>query len=624
MGQYLSVDGRPLTTHTGIGQEITKLFKTYVRTAASSVETSTKITDPFCCLQLKCPRAAYDVNIEPGKDDVLFGDRDLVISLVEKLLSEHYGALEHSHKSSPAKAKTLSHNNPSGSSEFQLLLARRRPEQPPLQVQKDGHGSPNTTLSSPASERTTPPSSSQSPRSPRGAATEKNAGNDNTASESRGSRHLNPWSISRINASFHTPEKPRATLSNSHSPEETSPRVARQQNRQLRSARQSSQGSPELPSPPNSSVARCSPMSTQQTPRGALSEPRNSANSRRAARERDRALYGNGALDTWFQRITGGGPSQSPPASTPAQDENTPSLSQLARERFLRDQPRSRVAGASTDLEVPETPSNSYSPGDGDAQPSPQGGPDTASGYSGGPEGSMDSGRGFPVLERWAASPHKDLDSGSPTDLERALDFERRKKEANQRHRTHSGARDGQSNPATDLSPTPHHNRYLAAKASLTAEKPQNETSPGPALSPHDPRAYLMRHQNDHQSNKSSSTVGTVQRLHTSKLPFERIPDGHNLHDSCLPLPADLSLISSTFQLTTLHDSFTRYGTETDAFAASDMDATVSFWSQRVAAIIKKQYKTQDQSRSPERQVDLAPVMARHHDTPQFNSSQAK
>ncbi|KAJ5937625.1 Ribosomal protein S5 domain 2-type fold subgroup [Penicillium verhagenii] len=104
-GQFISVDHRPLSATLGIGQNIAKLFKSYIRASFSKGEAPKSISDPFLCLQLRCPRGSYDVNIEPGKDDVLFEDHEIVIALVENMFKGHYGPIADSCSKSLVKGK---------------------------------------------------------------------------------------------------------------------------------------------------------------------------------------------------------------------------------------------------------------------------------------------------------------------------------------------------------------------------------------------------------------------------------------------------------------------------------------------------------------------------------------
>lgn len=587
----------------------------YLRAGGSRTETSAKVSDPFCCLKLKCPKGSYDVNIEPGKDDVLFSDRDLVISLVARLLNEHYGPLADGQKTESSHLKAASPSTPHGELRFDLLLARRRGVETMVQDTSANGDLPNSTPASPVSQRGLASSTSLSPDNSRSSETENGSKIANSRSESR---YINPWSISRINASFQTPQR----LGNPHSSFQhdtgDSADMTQGRNHPKSHGSSSSEESPEFPSPPSSSFAPWSPVNdrvpirvTRVSPEGGN---RTVDDSRRAARQRDKERYGNGALDTWFQRTIGRSLGRSALETASEQEESVPSLSQLAEERFQL-HPQDRQTGPTAVMDSHEdsddlidASSHSLSRAVGNA----------ASDHPDDQEGSMNSGRGFPVLEKWAASLHRDFDSANQADLERALDFERRKKEANRRNDARSTARETGSNLSNEppVESSPHHNRFLAAKAVLNGERPLIvESNTRPALLPHDPRAYLMRH----QKNEPLANGGTVMKLHTSKLPFERVPAGQDIHDICLPLSTDLSVIATTFHLTTLHDSFTQRGTDTDAFSMSDIDAMAPSWNQRLAALIKRHYQTIDRSRQPEWQVDLLPVLTRH--VAQFNQS---
>lgn len=50
------------------------------------------VSDPFLCLHITCPPGSYDVNVEPGKDDVLFENASIILSAAEDLFKEVYGA----------------------------------------------------------------------------------------------------------------------------------------------------------------------------------------------------------------------------------------------------------------------------------------------------------------------------------------------------------------------------------------------------------------------------------------------------------------------------------------------------------------------------------------------------
>ncbi|KAI5272493.1 hypothetical protein E4T47_04252 [Aureobasidium subglaciale] len=86
LGQYVSVNDRPLTSSRGISRQLVRIYKESLK-GSSSLEDA---KDPFLYLSLSCPPGSYDVNIEPAKDDVLFGDVDKVTEAVRRLMLISY------------------------------------------------------------------------------------------------------------------------------------------------------------------------------------------------------------------------------------------------------------------------------------------------------------------------------------------------------------------------------------------------------------------------------------------------------------------------------------------------------------------------------------------------------
>lgn len=91
IGQLLSVDSRPMTTSRGTMKQIISLFKEKLKKSNASFDS---IKDPFLCLNIVCPTASYDPNIEPRKDDVLFDDSSKVIAAVSELFTAIHPAQE--------------------------------------------------------------------------------------------------------------------------------------------------------------------------------------------------------------------------------------------------------------------------------------------------------------------------------------------------------------------------------------------------------------------------------------------------------------------------------------------------------------------------------------------------
>jgi hypothetical protein len=219
----------------------------------------------------------------------------------------------------------------------------------------------------------------------------------------------------------------------------------------------------------------------------------------------------------------------------------------------------------------------------------------------------MDSGRGFPVLENWAASIHEGFTPESSSELEKALDFERRKREVNQLYRTRSKMPNARTRAPSSNSP--HHNRYLAAKAALTADKARVDQSSAAALSAGDPRAYLMSLNANQLSNDSVDDPGTLRRSRTSRLPLERIPQGLDLHNLRLPMEASHSNILESFNIMARHDDYTGGGDEPKSLLLSDVTALVPCWNKKLNTIISNKYKTNESLQPLDLCIDVGRVI---------------
>lgn len=86
LGQYVSVNDRPLTSSRGISRQLIRIYKESLKESSSLGDAK----DPFLYLSLSCPPGSYDANIEPAKDDVLFGDVDKVVEAVRRLMLISY------------------------------------------------------------------------------------------------------------------------------------------------------------------------------------------------------------------------------------------------------------------------------------------------------------------------------------------------------------------------------------------------------------------------------------------------------------------------------------------------------------------------------------------------------
>ncbi|KAI9650489.1 hypothetical protein NHQ30_000505 [Ciborinia camelliae] len=138
-GQYLSVDSRPVASEKGTMKKIVAIFKKYLRNRLAAGSSSEKIKNPFMRLNIVCPKASYDPNVEPAKDDILFENETLVLEAAEKMLKNFYGECG---AAMSKLSKSAIETNPN---DFDVFLARRpqqdsltpasivgAPEDPPL------------------------------------------------------------------------------------------------------------------------------------------------------------------------------------------------------------------------------------------------------------------------------------------------------------------------------------------------------------------------------------------------------------------------------------------------------------------------------------------------------------
>ena len=121
LGQFVTIDSRPISCNRGTPKQIINLYKSYLSSGALA-ENHDTYRDPFLCMNIICPSGSYDVNIEPAKDNVLFTNADSVIKALEAFFRNVYGDLS---------VRTLARNKfkstdlkPQG---FDLLLAKKPP-----------------------------------------------------------------------------------------------------------------------------------------------------------------------------------------------------------------------------------------------------------------------------------------------------------------------------------------------------------------------------------------------------------------------------------------------------------------------------------------------------------------
>ena len=90
-GQFVSIDSRPMQANRGTLKQIVQLCKEALRKSSAAFE---GVRDSFLYLDFTCPSGVYDANVEPAKDNVLFGDEEHVIGIVKRLLETFYQTTE--------------------------------------------------------------------------------------------------------------------------------------------------------------------------------------------------------------------------------------------------------------------------------------------------------------------------------------------------------------------------------------------------------------------------------------------------------------------------------------------------------------------------------------------------
>ncbi|KAH8692119.1 putative DNA mismatch repair protein [Talaromyces proteolyticus] len=585
-GQYLCVDGRPLSSSRGTLKEIVRLFKSYVRSAARTSGHST-LSDPFLCLQMTCPKGSYDANVEPGKDDVLFAEQQEIVALSESLFKQVYGEVE----------KGLENTDEAvlPANDFTVLMRRpaiQAPLSPP--TTNPQHSAPGAN----SWTAVTPQQDVYSPSHEAGGAseTERDAGiaDRNTT---------NPWSIARTHF-FHQSSSPKR-------PSQLLTPIRRDSSRGANTINiKASQSSPSDVSSPASHA------SSPQQRRGSGSRfgsasvegpPRLHIYSK-ASRERDRERYGNGSLDTWFTK------QNQPVLSTSTRDQSHDQDG--AESVMLDDLDADDVFETRTKLI-----NKAFKP------PVPSGGrssraPELFSSQISTPDDGLadierrDKQQEFPVMEDWSSrlhqpSPvidHTQSQISDSQETEYALDFERRKREANlARRRQLQSGQLSLTTPASSqsVSKSPHQNRYLAARAALSTstqgqadllpvDEPSLQTNE-PQMSDSDPRAYLMRE----LERTTSGETTKKKRAFTNRLPLERIPNGFDSHELSLELslPSSITAFAKECKPVMTIDEYAISGKEYRPFSRPDNQGLAEIcktWEATLSSLVKSKYRLRD------------------------------
>ncbi|ESZ90125.1 hypothetical protein SBOR_9482 [Sclerotinia borealis F-4128] len=600
-GQYLSVDSRPVASEKGTMKKIVTIFKKYLRSGLAE-PSSEKIKNPFMRLNIVCPEASYDPNVEPAKDDILFENETLVLEVAEKLFKNFYG------ECGAVMSRLEKNNIESNPNGFDVLLARKpqqnsstpssifdAPEDTPLTATSKPNivfnACPVTTtvaLKLAESEDYEIPEESSAPgkrrwgsdmshdyteytddfRSPFSVdKTPKQPGlNSNWRS---GSTNLNPWVIAKMTAPI---QNGTATSSSNINTNSSSAILLN-----------SVENSPFQDESPRPATTALTPL-----------QNRHGDNINASMAE---ILQSHSD----FRRHIHGDSMQPGKFSNPITEHDLPEIhhrhNHLNNNGFttatnfvenslmsppntspnMQRQKQTRARGSNLPFVPPFRTPNCSGVSVGRAQ--------TQLALSYQPFQVQREARHPPAA---ATNPAPEAQQLNP-ELEWAMDFEHRKESATQRRRDELQAmREAfQQPPATSQAssrPSPHKNRYNAALTSLETSQENtrissesNNESVNTSLPGSDPRGYLIKRQKSF-SVLSSITGGPrkLKRAQTLRLPLESIPGDLQTHRLVQTVQSDLDAISKLAMETSKEDTYVRRGTQASGLemTATEKEAT--------------------------------------------------
>ncbi|KKZ63113.1 hypothetical protein EMCG_02490 [[Emmonsia] crescens] len=607
-GQYVSIDRRPMSTSHGVAKELVKLFKSYLRSGLCCDDNQTLPVDPFFFMHLHCHPGSYDANVEPSKDDVLFEDSKLVMSMAECMFKNVYGEIkpkDTSQSNCHIEDKGISsqtiqppHSLPASSHrihEAQIPPIFRHisnhaakhcyPTDHAFASSSQGEMS-NVSIRSSADTITCPRLAENNPRL------------------SKDSHLTSSWMLGK--RQYVTSRKEMAQYGDidSHllTPVYENERF-RFENTMLENGRTNSMlVSPPCPSPlslqtPEMQVAKTkydkSLVDVRKSQMSGLSNLPQNTTSHGATKRRE--LGGSGSLEAWIRNYRDS-------VNYPAEEGQGDGVSQNSED----------YENGLTEIAI--------------------------AGRFGIESDGVTTGRSqgdylvVPVIYRISAHINMERDSPLPvvssedddqnytresteshpisTSQEmvaEALDFEYRKKTAVQLHRQKQQQQQQLSAQATLLSWTsansaktsqssPYQNRYTKAKADLASELPKPKfpryeaAFSLPKMEPADPRAYFMR-----LKNVLSQTGLKSKRVLTDRLPLEAIPNAFALHGLTVNWTKQDDEASPPGSELSETDEYIRTGIVPPSSAFFEVQQTdISLWATRLLALIQEQYRSEN------------------------------
>lgn len=597
-GQYISVDSRPVSHEKNTMKRIVTIFKRYM--AESLSESSYKTKSPLLRLNISCPVGSYDPNVEPAKNDVIFGNESVVLEAIENLFKEVYGEPK---AVSPAPLPMLKEKLDN----FELLLARK-----PATVPAYGSSSLPAKESIPRMR----PGTSFSKTPNRSsivnvlADTEGSSTIDNEDIDEPVDGEKRKWAFDMskdLTEEAEGYERPSRRFQQSQSTQMSISGVEPDPGNSLNPWIIAKMTAPLLKNQPANSTAPGfyhppRPVADHlPTPHHSSDPVASEADIHfQAVPSRPRQTFRNDDIRTLdlppVQSLT----FQNPELRSIPLENSQPSRRSLAAnaddevlldgDDFGTRRPRNDFISARNILDaVPLSPPASRGPKKSRSVHRPFV-PLVRRNTENTTSNEFDGLRQTKLTTDYEASRahnllHQDMAEQQPNpDVEWSMDFEHRKELASRRRRDELRAAalevDNSDTP-TVVRTSPHKNRYNAAIATLEAGYPPPNTIRSlkepfkTSLPDGDPRAYLMRRQRSVMAQRAKSgEVPKLTRAKSNRLPLENIPENEKIHNLVLGLSADMDNLQRIVDELMNSDIYVKKGSEVRGLRIGDLETT--------------------------------------------------
>ncbi len=605
-GQYISVDSRPVSHEKNTMRRIVTIFNRYVKESLTG--SSEKVKSPFLRLDITCPAGSYDPNVEPAKNDVIFGNESIVLAAIETLFREVYGEPKIAHSFPPTQTLKEKLDN------FELLLARKPSALP-------ANDAPSLPSRTPVSEQSAPEAARLSipvvpPMSVDVTATEASpfVGNEDTAEQEGNPKRKRAFDMSkdlceeiegyeRPSRQFQQPYNPQFLFPDAEpgSKNPMNPWIIAKMTLPIQHSGQSMNTIALAPSPVSRPVANrvTPPLLSSESDSDVQSEVMPSRSMHTFQRDDIESLDVKADQNLPYRR-TG------PAVCQQTSRSKGRSLSADANDEILLDGDNSGNRGPRNEfisarnvqdaalLTPPASlgPKNSRDLNRPFVPPTRRNTENTSSDFDGLRQTKLNTDYGASRGHNRTQDDHQ-----ANPDLEWSMDFEHRKELASRRRRDELYAATLEVDKTEALRvvrPSPYKNRYNAAIATLEARYPRPntiETMKEPfrtSLSDGDPRAYLMRRQKSVMAQKAKMGEGLkLSRAKSSRLPLENIPENEKTNNLVLKLSSDPDSLRMVTNELMKNDMYAKKGVEFRGLrhgvletteVAGRLQATVTKW----------------------------------------------